>query len=108
MLIAQSDSINLLPPSDFSNLSNFSVQNLIGLVINFILIIAAIILFFILLGGGIAMMLSGGKGNSQGAQKGRSAVTSAAIGLIIVFGAWAIISLINHFFGIDIIHLNIP
>lgn len=108
MLIAQSDTINLVPPSDFSNLSNFSVQNLIGFAINIILIITAIILFFILLGGGIAMMLSGGKGDSQGARRGQSAVTSAAIGLIIVFGAWAIISLIDHFFGVDIIHLNIP
>jgi hypothetical protein len=108
MLLSQSSSINLIPPSDFSNLSTLSFQNIIGLAINIILIVITIILFFIILGGGISMITSGGRGDSQGAQKGRSAVTGAVIGLIIVFGAWAIISLINHFFGIDIIHLNIP
>ena len=108
MYLAQADSINLVPPSEFSNLSNFSFQNLISIGINLLLIVTAIILFFMLIGGGIAYMLGGGRGDKQAQQRGSNAITAAVIGLIIVFGAWAIISLINNFFGIDIVHLNFP
>lgn len=108
MKLAQSQQVNLLPPSGFSNLTNLSFQNLVTLAINFVLIITAIILFFMLLGGGVAYMLGGASGNAQQAGKGTQAITGALIGLIIVFGAWAIMNIIENFFGVNLMHLNIP
>ncbi|KKR01070.1 MAG: hypothetical protein UT24_C0007G0032 [Candidatus Woesebacteria bacterium GW2011_GWB1_39_12] len=71
------------------------------------LVVTAIILIVILVAGGIAVMTSGG-GDPQKKAGGQKAVTGAIIGLMIVFGAWAIINLVNLFFGINILQLNIP
>ena len=105
-VLAQSP-LNLQPGGQFSGLNTITFANIISAVIQLILIVVAIILLFILMGGGIAMMAGGG-GNPQNAERGRQAVTGAIIGLIIVFGAWAIINLVNIFFGVNILRLNIP
>lgn len=105
-LLAQG-SINIAPGGQFAGLNNITIANIIGALITLILIITAIILLIVLLVGGIAVMTSGG-GDPQKASRGRQAVTSALIGLIIVFGAWAILNLIHLFFGVDILQLNIP
>jgi hypothetical protein len=110
MKLAQAGTINLNIPSgsQFSNLSNISISGLIAAFIVIILIIVSIILVFILIGGGIAYMMGGARGDTQAMGRGRSAITGALVGLVIVFGAWAIITLINAFFGINILNLNIP
>ncbi len=105
-VLAQSP-INIQPGGQFSGLNSITFANIVAAVIQLILIVVSIILLFILIGGGIAMMTSGG-GNPQNAERGRQAVTGAIIGLIIVFGAWAILNLINIFFGVNILQLNIP
>jgi len=100
--------INIAPNNQFTNLQNISFSNIVALAINFLLIITAIILFFILIGGGVAVIVSGGKSDSKGSARGQQAVTGALIGLLIVFGAWAIMTLLGEFFGIDLLHLTIP
>lgn len=100
--------VNILPNEQFTNLQNLSFSSIISFAINMILIVTSIILFFILIGGGIAVIVSGGRNDSKGSAKGQQAVTGALIGLLIVFGAWAIMSLINAFFGVDITHLQLP
>jgi hypothetical protein len=100
--------INMNPSSGFENLNNISFQNLISLAISFILIITAIILFFVIIGGGVAVILSGGKADSQGAQRGRSAITAGIVGLLIVFGAWAIMTLLESFFGVNLLSFTLP
>jgi hypothetical protein len=108
MLLAQSK-INVVPNSQFANLTNFSPSSLVSIAISFLLIITSIILFFVLIGGGVAVILSGGsEGNPQAAQKGQNAVTGALIGLLIVFGAWAILSLLQNFFHVNLLQLNLP
>jgi hypothetical protein len=104
MYLAQQSEINLQVPggSGFENLSSFSMATLISYAIQLILVVTAVILFFILILGGIAVIISGG-GDSQGATRGRQAVSAAIIGLVIVFGAWAIIQLIEVFFGVTIL-----
>lgn len=94
--------INLAPTQPgFSNLGNISIPGLIGGAINLILIAAAVIFFFILVIGGIRWITSGGdKANTEGA---RNQITAALVGLVIVFAAWAIIQLIQLFFGITIL-----
>jgi hypothetical protein len=102
------DNININPNSQFSNLTNLHFQNVISFAINFLLVATAIILFFIIIGGGIAVILGGARGDKQASAKGTTAVTSALIGLLIVFGAWAIMTLLGEFFGVNLLQLNLP
>ena len=100
--------IDLAPTSaEFSNLGGLSIEQIIGGFVNLILIVAAVIFFFILVIGGIRWITSGGdKANTEAA---RNQITAALVGLVIVFAAWAIIQLIQTFFGITIIGgINIP
>lgn len=107
-LLAQSDTINLKPDSasGFSSLGGFTIPSIVSGLIRLSLVIAAIVFFFILVLGGIRWIASGGdKANTETA---RSQITAALVGLVIVFAAWAIVALINTFFGIDIFALKLP
>lgn len=67
---------------------------------------AAIVAFFFLIIGGIQWITSGGdKTNTQAA---RDKITAALIGLAIVAVAYALMSLLGRFFGIDPFNLEIP
>jgi TRAP-type C4-dicarboxylate transport system permease small subunit len=70
------------------------------------LVAAALVFFFMLIIGGIKWITSGGdKGQTEAA---RNQITAALIGLFIVFASYAIISLIQIFFSINILDLSIP
>lgn len=77
------------------------VQRLITLT----LIIAVIVFFFTFLAGGIQWIVSGGDKAKTEAARGK--ITNAVVGLILIFALWAILSLIETFFGLDIITLDI-
>ena len=65
----------------------------------FFLVVAVAVAVFVLIFGGIKWATAGGDKEALGsAQK---IITSAIIGLIIIFAAWAIINLIKAFFGIN-------
>ena len=70
------------------------------------MVIAAIVFFFILVVGGIKWIASGG--DKAKTESARNQITSALVGLVIVFAAWAIVALINVFFNINIFELAIP
>lgn len=98
------NTINLTPGTagnaDFSALNNITIPGAISAVITLLLIVAAIIFFFMLVIGGIKWILSGGdKGQTEAA---RNQITAALIGLVVVFAAWAIASLISTLFGISV------
>ena len=98
--------INITPGGQFAGLNSITIANIISALIILILIVAALIFFFMLVWGGIRYITSGGdKGQTEAA---RNQITAALIGLVIVFAAWAIINLVNLFFGINILSLNIP
>lgn len=78
-----------------------NIGTLISGLISLIFIVAAIIFFFMLVIGGVQWMLSGG--DKQATEAARNRITAALIGLIIVFAAWAIMKLIESFFGIKVI-----
>ena len=106
--LAQSDTINLKPDaaSGFVSLGGFTIPSIVSGLIRLSLVVAAIVFFFILVIGGIKWIASGGdKAQTEGA---RSQITAALVGLVIVFAAWAIVALINTFFGIDIFALKLP
>lgn len=99
------ENISLTPPAgNFSALSDLTFAGLIRSFIQFALVIAGVIFFFMLVIGGIRWILSGGdKGQTEAA---RNQITAALVGLVIVFAAWAIASLIKALFGVDIINLG--
>lgn len=68
-------------------------------------LIGAIIFFFMLVVGAIAWISSGG--DKQALEAARSRITNALIGIIILFASYAIISLIEAFFHINILTLDI-
>ena len=104
-LLAAAD-INLKPGGQFSGLGNLTIGGIVSGLIRGVLVVAAIVFFFILVIGGIKWIASGGdKAQTEGA---RNQITAALIGLVIVFAAWAIVQLINTFFGINIFELSIP
>ncbi|KKQ85606.1 MAG: hypothetical protein UT08_C0005G0057 [Candidatus Woesebacteria bacterium GW2011_GWB1_38_8] len=100
------NTINLGAGGQFSSLNSITIAGLISAFVILVLIVAALVFFFMLVWGGIRYITSGGdKGQTEAA---RNQITAALIGLVIVFAAWAIINLIQIFFNIDIISLNIP
>lgn len=98
--------IDLRPGGQFSQLGTLTIGGIVSGLIKLILIIAFLVFFFILVIGGIQWIASGGdKAQTEGA---RGRITAALVGLVIVVSAWAIVELINRFFGINIFELNIP
>ena len=68
-------------------------------------VIGVIIFFFILIIGAIQWMVSGGdKSAIEGA---RGKITNALVGLIILFSIFALIKIIESFFGVTILTLDI-
>ena len=105
-LLASLGEVNLNPPTGFENLNSISFGGLVGLAISFVLIVAAIAFFFMLVLGGIKWITSGGdKGKTESA---RSQITAGLVGLVIVFAAWAILTLIESFFGVNLRSFQIP
>jgi hypothetical protein len=83
-------------------LTDLTFGGIIQKLIQFLLVAGGIVFFFMLLWGGIQWIMSGGdKGQTEAA---RNRITAALVGLVIVFAAWAIASLIKSFFGIDVIN----
>ncbi len=89
---------NSLGPNQFLNLhlpiftsadpQQFLV--LLGRVINFALLLAGIVAFFYVLYGGFMYLTSGG--DQTGAQKGRTMIANALIGIVIIFVSYALIN----------------
>jgi len=108
LLAVVQENIQLTPPegSDFAPLADLQFSQLISGFIGLILIIAAVIFFFMLVLGGIKWMTSGG--DKAQTETARNQITSALVGLVIVFAAWAIVQLIGQFFKIEnILDLNV-
>ena len=102
------ETIELSPTEGLGlDLAELTIGGIISAAIRLVLIIAAVIFFFILVIGGIRWIMSGGdKANTEGA---RNQITAALVGLVIVFSAWAIIQLIQVFFGVTILEgLELP
>lgn len=108
LLAAADERIDLKPKagSQFAALGDLTIAGIISGLIRLSLVIAAIAFFFILVIGGIRWIISGGdKAQTEAA---RNQITAALVGLVIVFAAWAIVQLINIFFGVNIFELQVP
>jgi cbb3-type cytochrome oxidase subunit 3 len=98
--------INLAPTNTLATLKDLTVERVVTFLINGILVIAGVIFFFMLVIGGIKWILSGGDKSST--EAARNQITAALIGLVIVFAAWAILTLVGNIFGISLLSLTIP
>ncbi len=98
--------IDIRPGGEFSKLGNLTVPSIVSALIRITLVVAALVFFFILVIGGIKWIVSGG--DKTQTEAARNQITAALVGLVIVFAAWAIIQLVQIFFGIDILQLTIP
>ncbi len=88
-------------PSGGSSFLALFIPRLIG--ISFIL--GAVIFFFMLIAGAIQWISSGGDKGAIESARGR--VINAIIGIIILFSVYAVIRLVEAFFGISILTLDI-
>ena len=102
---ANSNEINLSAPGNFSKLGELTTGNMIGGMINIIYIVSTLTFFFILLFGGVKWITS--SGDEKKVAAARSSITHGAIGLAIVFVAWAFMSIIGTLFDFDPFKLNI-
>jgi hypothetical protein len=82
-----------------------NIGTLIRGVVQGALLVSALLVFMYLIMGGIQWITSGGdKGKTQEA---RDRITAALVGLAIVASAWAVMAIIQYFFGISILDENI-
>jgi hypothetical protein len=98
--------INLEPAegSAFAGARDLTAESMISGFLKLILVIAGVAFFFILVIGGVKWIISGGdKAHTEGA---RNQITAALVGLVIVFSAWAIVALIQTFFGVNLLNLE--
>jgi hypothetical protein len=89
----------------FAGLNNIRPSNFVSAIINIFLGAAGVIAFIFLLWGGLQWILAGG--DKEGTEKARKKITSALIGLAIVFSAYALLFIVRALFGIDVISLNL-
>jgi len=80
------------------------IEKLITLGIGTATIIGAILLLVYFAYGALRFVLSGG--DSKGAEAGRSAMTNAAVGLVILILVTTIAAIIGKIFGINILSPN--
>jgi len=107
MVIAAENTIDIRPQGDeFSRLGELTVPNIVSGAIRLILVVAALVAFVFLIIGGIRWVTSGG--DKEKTARAQQTLTAALVGLVIVFASWAIIKLIETFFGIQILTLEIP
>jgi len=85
---------------------NMTIGSIISGLITWILVAAMVLSLFFLLFGGIRWITSGG--DKDKTSSGQKMITGAVIGLALTFSAWAITRLIQHYFGLDIMSLEIP
>lgn len=104
-IIAQLEDIYLGPTGQWNVLLNFSFSSFVQAIIILILIIATIVFLAMLLLGGIQWISSGEDKNLLEAAKNK--ISNALIGLLILFSTWAIIGLVECFFGVSIRHLEL-
>jgi hypothetical protein len=80
-------------------------QKFVPALINIILIGGVLVFFFVLITGAIQWISSGG--DKQAVESARGKITSALVGIVILFAVFAIVKLIEVFFGIEILTLDI-
>lgn len=97
---------NPILPSELQSQSGETFfANFFPTIVSWIFVIGAVIFLFMLLIGAIQWIMSGGDKGALEQAKGR--VTNAILGIILLFGSFAIIQLVEVFFGLNIMSIDI-
>lgn len=104
-VFAQDTSLNL-SPNGVGNPTTFTIEGMIAWAVTLVIAIAGLIFFFMLIIGGLRWVLSGG--DKAQTESARAQITAALIGLVIIFSAWAIATLVERVFGVSILNAVIP
>lgn len=97
--LAEVDTMSNIVPNDISGIDN--IVKVIQNAVRFILLIAFVLAFIFLLIGGIRWITAGG--DEKAVSGARGMITAALIGLVIVLVSYALIILVETFFGVKII-----
>lgn len=90
-----------------SNLKITDIGKLLSGAVGVILIVAALATFLYLIWGGIQWITSGG--DKAAVEAAQHRIQAALIGLFVVFAAWALMLIVEQFFGISILRgLKLP
>lgn len=105
---AFADSVDPCPDGlgNLCDLDSSQFGDIISTALNVIIVIAVIIAVFFLVWGGIKWITSGG--DKAKVESARNTIIAGIIGLVFVFLAYFIISLVANIFGIDISNLELP
>ena len=95
------DTLKAFESAEYSYFLSFFLPRFIGL----IMVFGALAFFFMFIWGAITWILSGG--DKAHVENSRSRITNAIIGFILMIATFAIIKLIETFFGIDILLIDI-
>lgn len=90
-----------LQTGDSSQFLNVFIPKVIGL----LFIVGALGFFFMLLWGAIAWILSGG--DKAGIESAKGKLTNATIGVILLLSTFALVKIIELFFGVNILSIDI-
>jgi hypothetical protein len=94
-----SGNINITPKGGIDTIQN--VGDLISAGIGTAFLISFLLVFVMLVMGGVQWITSGG--DKENTQKAKDRLTSALVGLAIIGGAWALMKVVEFFFGISIL-----
>ncbi len=95
---ALGDSLNELSGEEF-------LAKLFPALVGWIFVVGTVGFFFMMIAGAIQWIFSGGDKGALEQAKGR--ITNALVGIILLFSTFAIISMIETFFGINILTIDI-
>lgn len=96
-----SNQLKNISPSGFKFAGDPNVGNVISVVLNYAFTIAGILLLFYFLFGGYQIFLSGG--DPKKVAEGKSTITNALVGFVIVFVAFWIVQLFGNLLGLQTI-----
>lgn len=82
------------------------LSNVLGKLVTLSLGVAGVWFFFNLIRGGYEWISAGG--DKESVQKARGRITNAVVGLVITFSLFAIINVLEYFFGFSLLTFNIP
>lgn len=96
-------------PTAFSSLCSMTANDFgsyVSVIVQILLTLAVIIAVIYLIYGGIKWILSGG--DKAKVEAARNTIIGGIIGLVLVFLAYFIISVVANLFGVNIANLSLP
>jgi len=111
MLIAQSvkNDVSIGNIGGQPSVVNWPYKNVGGFVGNLVIsamVLSGLLVFLLLVFGGMKYLTA--QGDKEQVESARNTITYAIIGLVIVIGSYAIIRLIEAFFGLNILSAKFP